>query len=132
MSQDGLLIALVMFAISIAWIAFPLLRPDKKVLSPGKLLVKKQHDQLNTRYSQILSAIRDMDEDHLTGKINSEDYERERQIWAQRGVEVLKKIDLLENDNPNLATPVKDDLPDDNTIDDAIESAVSDYLNKTT
>jgi len=133
MSSEGLLIALVLFAASAAWVVFPLLRQDDKILSPAQLLLKKQHDKLTTRYSQVLSAIQDMDEDHLTGKINSDNYESERQIWAQRGVEVLKQLDQLEKSSPGLKSKIRREPQKAATvdnIDDAIESAVSDYIDK--
>ncbi len=72
--------------------------------------------------------MRDLDEDQSTGKIQPDAYEQERQLWAQRGVQILKALDELSEED---AVPLKvkrGKARDGWDIDAAIEAAVAAYL----
>lgn len=131
MSTQGLLVSLVIMVLGLAWIVYPLF--SREVYSGGKqALVLKQYGELQRRYAQTITAIRELDEDHATGKISSEEYEVERQRRAQQGVEVLKAIDNMGKNNPALKPAASRAVPKakDVSIDDAIEDAVAQYLKK--
>ena len=66
--------------------------------------------------SVCLTNIRDLDEDFSTGKINEEDYRTEREVWARRGIRLLRALDQLEG--------AEDDAEG---IERAIEEAVAEY-----
>ena len=49
--------------------------------------------QLGAERDSILAAVRDLDFDHVTGKIADEDYAAQRALLMTRGADVLKKLD---------------------------------------
>jgi hypothetical protein len=127
MSAQGLIISLVLSGIGLAWIVFPFLRRDQGIAVEDRS-PRKQYEQLLHQYQQIISTIRELDEDHSTGKVQPDEYDRERPLWAQRGVKILKQLDQLEQEHPSLCAVAKPS--DDQAIDDAIEAAISRYLDE--
>lgn len=127
MSAQGLIVSLVLSGIGIAWIVFPFLRRDRGIAAEDRS-PKKQYEQLSHQYEQVISTIRELDEDHSTGKVQPDEYARERPLWAQRGVKILKQLDQLEQLHPFLRSAAR--TSDDKAIDDAIEAAISRYLDE--
>jgi hypothetical protein len=119
MSIEGLIALLVLAALFALWIGLPLIRREKERLLPVESPVERQRERLNIYYSRVLRNIHDLDEDHATGKLNDDEYTREREVWVERGVAVLKRLDEL--DATHL---VAEESADDSTIDAAIEEAV--------
>lgn len=72
-------------------------------------------EQLLAAREQNLTALRDLDFDHTTGKITPEDYQVERVKLVAQGVNVLKQLDALGHQN----------VPATATTEDAIEAAVA-------
>lgn len=124
MSLEGLLIVVVMFMVGAAWAAFPLLRKDAH---PRAANLSLQRQRLLVYYERIMKNIRDLDEDFDLGKADEANYQRERELWAQRGVEVLRALDEL-NKHPLVSTRVSEVGDIDRAIDDAIEAAISGRL----
>ncbi len=50
-------------------------------------------EQLGAQRDSILTAVRDLDFDHVTGKIADEDYAAQRVLLMARGADVLKQLD---------------------------------------
>ena len=50
-------------------------------------------EQLGAQRDSILTAVRDLDFDHVTGKIADEDYTAQRALLMARGADVLKQLD---------------------------------------
>ena len=121
MSIEGLLISLMVLVIVGLWIAAPLLRRET-VQSAADLKRQQWEERLHIYYERTLRNIRDLDEDHTMGKINTEDYELERELWVQRGIAALKKLDELDEVDITL-----DESELDEAIDDSIEAAVAAY-----
>lgn len=120
MSIEGLLIGLAMLAAAVAYTAYPLLQRSRYTANTQ---IEHQRDRLLVFYEQVLSTIRDLDEDLSTGKINQADYEVEREHWAQRGVMVLEAMDELNAGHPR---PTKRSAE----MEDAIEAAVAEYRSR--
>lgn len=121
MSLPGLLIALVLSLIALAITLRPLLRPARRELA-AKSSWRHQRDRVATYYERVLTNIRDLDEDFATDKISEGDYRVERDVWAQRGIQLLRVQDQLEHEVDSL---------DDAKIDRAIEEAVAAYRDAT-
>lgn len=111
------MIALIGAALVIGWIILPLIGGAGKAKIDS---VTAQRERLQAAYAQTLRNIRDLDEDHATGKIVTETYQIEREAWVQRGVALLKALDTLENDGAVSET----------AADDAIEAAIAAYRQK--
>jgi hypothetical protein len=124
MSIQGLLFALLLALFVIAWIVMPLLqRQGKEADDP---LLEKQRERLLYYYERVLRNIHDLDEDHALGKIDEGEYGREREEWAERGVQVLQALDTITEKEVIAETPA-DDASVDHAIDDAIEAAIQTY-----
>jgi hypothetical protein len=124
MSVEGLLIAVFLTALVLLIVGLPLIGV-KTNRSEGDPLAEKQRERLLVYYERVLRNIRDLDEDYALGKIAVEAYEQERELWAARGVHVLKALDSLD-DQQMIAPTAAEDAAVDRAIDDAIEAAVRD------
>lgn len=127
MSSTGLIFGLVISLLALAWIVMPLLRRQNKRIGDDVLL-QKQRERLLLIYERVLTNIRDLDEDHTTGKMQTVDYEAEREIWVQRGIQVLKALDRL--DEHHIIPDAVDDEGIDHAIDDEIEQAIAAFRAK--
>ncbi len=120
MTALGLFIALILSLLALAIVARPLLRPPRDTAAADSL--ELQRDRLRVYYERVLTNMRDLDEDFATGKINQDDYKTEREVWAQRGIRLLRVQDALERE-PSLFQGEADA----ERIDRAIEAAVAAY-----
>lgn len=126
MSTEGLLFSAVMFVLGIAWVLMPVL-VRKSALRREQLAAQKARDELLTTYERVLAVIRDLDEDFATGKLTEDVYQRERELWSQRGVDILQ---ILENAGHQPAARSEAAGPKsdaDKILDDVIERAIADY-----
>ncbi len=88
MSLAGLLAALLLTALALIIVAYPLLRHSE---STGAR--RSSQRNLDTNYQRVLINIRDLDEDFATGKLDAHSYHDEREAWTRRGIELLRQID---------------------------------------
>ncbi len=121
MSILGLIISIALFLIAIAVVAQPFLRP-RKTSEKDDLQLQVQRDRVQVYYERILTNMRDLDEDYATGKIDEADYRDEREVWAHRGVRLLRVRDGLDARQSLVTGEVNADK-----IDEAIEAAISAY-----
>src|SRR4029079_14956408 len=94
MSLSGLFMGLVILIGVILFVISPLARPADSG-TPVDLLIEKQRERLLMVYERVLGNIRDLDEDLTTNKMSEADYATERELWVQRGIQVLKSLDAL-------------------------------------
>lgn len=118
MSVTGFLIGLGLSLLAAAIVAGPLLRRERLSASSRR----HQRERVEAYYERALINIRDLDEDFATGKVNADDYRRERDVWAQRGIRLLRVRDQLADE---ATAPL--DGAEDERIDQAIEAAVAAY-----
>jgi hypothetical protein len=123
MSITGLVFFLLLLSAIAVLVAMPLLRRESQT-STQSLHLHKQRERLLAYYERVLTNLRDLEEDHATGKMPNEAYSTEREDWMQRGVEVLKTLDALD-DHSVVPASVHDDAAVDEAIDDAIEAAIA-------
>lgn len=122
MSILGLIISISLFLIAIVVVARPILRP-RDITERDDLQMQRQRDRVQVYYERVLTNIRDLDEDHATGKIDEADYRDEREVWVHRGIRLLRVGDGLDA-RQSLVTGRDADA---DTIDEAIEAAISAY-----
>lgn len=157
MSIEGTIAALVMLIVGVAWLILPILR-RKYSASADELARAKEREILLTTYERTLTALRDVDEDHLTGKLAEADYEAERAYWTDQGVAVLQALEKVGGRLPAkarkaaaaaaaanaanaaaaaaAAAPAADTDADagddaDAQLDDAIEKTIANYIKST-
>lgn len=149
MSLEGTIAAVIMLIIGAAWLVLPILR-RRYAASTAELARQKERDALLTTYERTLASLRDVDEDHLTGKLAQEDYEAERAYWTEQGVAVLEALEKAggkapqpkaprspkaakrqRNVAPQPAYEVSDsdaNADPDAVLDDAIEQTIANYV----
>jgi hypothetical protein len=130
MSTEGILIGVVVTLAAILYIALPLVRRAATRAESDAALMERQRERLQVYYDRVMTNIRDLDEDHATGKIAPDEYEAERAVWKARGVQVLKALDDLEAQAQMIPASATDDAAIDHAIDDAIEAAIAAYRGK--
>ena len=124
MSIAGLVTFLILIALTSLFIAMPLLR--KGSADTGDTLhIQMQKERLLVYYERVLTNVRDLDEDHATGKMPDADYAAEREDWMLRGVQVLRTLDALEDHSVIPDAMQTDEASVDEAIDDAIEATIA-------
>ena len=127
MSLPGLFMGLVIVVGVALFVAVPLFQRSNAATSDD-LLIEKQRERLFMVYERVLGNMRDLDEDHTTLKMSDEDYATERELWVQRGIQVLKTLDALDANHMVTTSVAPEDI--DRAIDKRIEAAVAAYRAK--
>jgi hypothetical protein len=127
MSIEGLIVGMGLLLIVGVWIGFPFLR--RSVTQEQVNLIQRQRERLVIYYERTLTNLRDLDEDHATGKTDAETFEAERELWVQRGIQALKALDQLDGNEP-IPAEAADVETVDSAIDSMIEEAVAQYRSK--
>lgn len=131
MSIEGTIAAVVMLIVGIGWLALPILR-RRHSSSADELARVKERDILLTTYERTLASLRDVDEDHLTGKLAEADYETERAFWSEQGVAVLQALEKAGGKPPKARKPAAVETTDaDAQLDEAIEQTIANYIKST-
>lgn len=96
MSLAGALLFLLALAICSLLVLAPLRTRRGVDRSDSKR--SQERERLLQRYEAALAALRDLDEERLTGKIDDDDHALEREALLQQGEELLTALDALEED----------------------------------
>lgn len=120
MSLAGLIGGLVLVAFFFVVIGLPFVQARRHAPT-HRDFVSRQRERALAYYERVLRNIRDLDEDHMTGKIHSDEYQQERAVWVERGVQLLKMLEELREEHDI----VSDLSADDAAIDRAIESQLA-------
>ncbi|MBC8098951.1 MAG: hypothetical protein H7Y11_05875 [Armatimonadetes bacterium] len=93
MSVGGLMLLALLGALVLLWIGLPLRRTTTLAQpnNPSEL----RRERLEVYYSRVLRNLHDLDEDYATGKLDADDYQREREGWVSRGAAALQALDEL-------------------------------------
>ena len=89
--------ALVVAALALAVAVFviaPLFRPDAREAERVANALSTEQD-LNTRHTMALAALRDLEDDRQTGKIGDGDYAQMKALLESRAVDLMKSLDAL-------------------------------------
>ena len=119
MSIEGLIASLLITLVIVFWLLYPFLRSGG--ISDAAFL-DRQRERALAYYERVLLNVRDLDEDHATGKIAEEEYQAEREYWLERGVRLLRLLDQLDHNETLMAQQTTDDAAIDAAIENAIQS----------
>jgi|SRR5579871_5433166 len=92
MSISGIFLLLAFLGGCALFVAWPFLFGTSRVSNPTP--DSSVIGQLQAEHEAILTAIRDLDFDYQTGKFTEEEYRAQRESLVQRGVQLLKRIDV--------------------------------------
>lgn len=128
MTITGLVIGIVLVAVAVLALIVPFVQQSRGN-NRSDVEAQKKYDELMTSYERVLATIRDLDEDHQTGKLAPETYQRERGHWTEQGILLLQEIDPDGDNPPSKHDAVEAKTPEvaDDVLDDAIEKAIAEY-----
>ena len=78
------------------FVVAPLLRSDA-VEREQVVALESELVDLHSRRAMLLSSLKDLDDDHAAGKLDDVDYVRFEKELSTEAVQVLKRIEALEN-----------------------------------
>ena len=88
----------ILVAAAVAVVAWPLLSPERgdpeQALSPPD----RERLRLLERRDEAYAALRDLEQDHRTGKVADEDYQRERVRLRAEAADALRGLDRLDSE----------------------------------
>ena len=93
LSIPTLVFALAILMIALGLIVAPLVRARSAAVQPPT-----RGQQLRSDHAHVIRAIRELDDDHRTGKINAADYKALRGAQLAQGAGLLQQLDSLEAD----------------------------------
>jgi hypothetical protein len=96
MSLPGIVVGAALVLLVLLVLGLPYLRRSAQA-PQADAGAQKQRDRVLAYYDRVLQNLRDLDEDHALGKLNAEDYARDRERWVQRGAQALQVLDNLES-----------------------------------
>ena len=119
-------LGIIIAALCLLFVAWPFVnlggRDRSRAESPTLESLYEQRDVLYT-------TIRDLDFDYDTGKLTEEDYLSQREMWVQRGINILKALDALQQQMRDTAPAVDLRAPipagTNGDLDAQIEAAVA-------
>jgi hypothetical protein len=88
----------VVVATTVAAVAWPLLSPERG--APEQALSPRDRERLELleRRDAAYAALRDLEQDHRTGKVADADYESERRRLRAEAADALRGLDRLDSE----------------------------------
>jgi hypothetical protein len=88
-------VAVALLALTVAVVVLaPLFRPDAQEAERVSQALSNEQD-LSTRQTMAVAALRDLEEDRQTGKVGDADYAELKTKLEARAVELMKSLDAL-------------------------------------
>lgn len=132
METASLVILLIVLALGVVWLALPFVRARDTSVSHA---ADKRQEMVND-YARVVAALRDLEEDHTTGKIDDAAWEAEKARLSAQGVALLEALDkegwlpaaqqATQAKSPREAAGGKDTAADQ-ALDEALEAAIARY-----
>ncbi len=92
MNTSSISIILAIFLLAALYISQPFLKMESSKDRKGE----SEYPRLMAERERILDAIEESDIDYELGKVEKEDYQRQRQSLLKQGAEILRNLDELE------------------------------------
>ena len=118
MSIAGIIVLVIMIAIVLSILFAPFFRRTTSKNIP----LDRQRERAIAYYERVLTNVCDLDEDVATGKLSQQEYQQERELWAERGVKILRLFDELDQNRSLVEHADADDATIDATIEEAVRT----------
>ena len=92
MEIGAILFSLAMILLVAAYVLQPFAKSERGVHRD----INRRLSALQAERDRVLDSIQEMDTDHSMGKVDQEDYRRQRLALTLEGAEILRKIDELQ------------------------------------
>jgi hypothetical protein len=91
----GVILSLLVATAAVAFVVAPLMRKDAAEAERVAMAISEA-EELQSRREMLLVALKDLEDDRVTNKINDEDYAELHARLTGQAVEVMKQIDARE------------------------------------
>jgi hypothetical protein len=91
----GVILSLLVATAAVAFVVAPLMRKDAAEAERVAMAISEL-EELQSRREMLLVALKDLEDDRVTNKINNEDYAELHARLTGQAVEVMKQIDARE------------------------------------
>ncbi len=88
----GAWVALLLGLAGLAYVAAPLFRKDAAEIEQLASENSERQD-LTSQREMVLAALKDLEDDYSTGKIDDTDYEKLKSQLSERAVDIMKRLD---------------------------------------
>jgi hypothetical protein len=95
MEAQSLIMGVILVALSIFFVLWPLFSVTREERENDAGVLASSRDVLMEQRDAIYLTIRDLDFEFETGKLSEDIYQSQRNMWVERGVEVLRAVDQL-------------------------------------
>jgi cytochrome c-type biogenesis protein CcmI len=90
----GILVSLVLAALVGCYVLAPLFRADAAEAERISSAVSEERD-LQSRREMLLAALKDLEDDRATGKLDQKDYSQMKTELSTEAIEIMKQLDAL-------------------------------------
>jgi cell division protein FtsB len=104
----GVVLSLLVAAAVIAFVAAPLLRSDA-ARAERVAAALDEAAELRSRREMLLASLKDLEDDRATDKIDEKDFAELNARLTGKAVELMKRLDELEQARPSRPVPVNGD-----------------------
>jgi len=91
----GILVSLLLAAVVGSYVLAPLFRVDAAEAERVSSVVSEERD-LQSRREMLLAALKDLEDDRATGKIDQKDYNRLQTELSTEAIEIMKQLDAMD------------------------------------
>jgi len=91
----GILLSLVLAALVVYYIVAPLFRADAAEAERISSAVSEERD-LQSRREMLMAALKDLEDDRATGKVDQKDYSQMKTELSTEAIEIMKQLDVLD------------------------------------
>lgn len=126
MTLEAIVILIFVAAGSAMALALPIAQNRSGMYRRKEYLSQLDYDELLTEYERVLAMMRDLDDDYNIGKLAPDQYQFEREEWAERGIILLQQMEsrgMKRPENTISQPPIENDAE----MDQAIEEAIAAY-----
>ena len=91
----GILLSLLLAAVIVYWIVAPLFRADAAEAERISAAVSEERD-LRSRRQMLMAALKDLEDDRATGKVDQNDYSQMKKELSTEAIEIMKQLDAMD------------------------------------
>jgi hypothetical protein len=93
----GTFLALLLGCAAVAYVVMPLIRNESSAAAGNHQALSKERE-LQSRQQMLFAALKDLDDDRSTDKIDEADFEHLKNRLSQQAIDVMQQLDVMEGE----------------------------------
>ncbi len=98
----GIVLVVLLAAAALVFVSAPLLRGERSEENESDKASRGALRELHARQQMLLAALKDLEDDRSTDKIDDSDYEELKQRLSTEAIEVMRQLDAAEQEREQL------------------------------